>query len=132
MDNLIIFDGVCNLCTFSVRFILQHETAPILNFTPLQSAGGARLLQTYGFDPADAKTFVFIQDGRAYTRSEAALRVAKYLRWPWRALLIFRVIPRPLHDAVYDVIARNRYRWFGRKDVCMLPTPELKARFVED
>lgn len=132
MDNLIIFDGVCNLCTFSVRFILQHETAPNLRFTPLQSAAGARLLQTYGFDPADAKTFVFIQDGQAYTRSEAALRVAKYLRWPWRGFLIFRVIPRTLRDALYDYVARHRYRWFGQRGLCMLPTPELKARFVED
>lgn len=131
MNHLIIFDGMCNLCTFSVRFILQHESAPILHFTPLQSEAGARLLQTYGFDPADAKTFVFIQNGQAYTRSAAALGVAKYLRWPWRGLLIFRVLPSAWRDAVYDVIARNRYRWFGQKAVCMLPTPELRARFIE-
>lgn len=131
MNDLIIFDGICNLCTFSVRFILQHEAAAILHFTPLQSAAGARLLQQHGFDPNDAKTFVLIQNGQAYTRSDAALRVATYLRWPWRGLVIFKLIPRYLRDKAYDAIARNRYRWFGMKEVCMLPTPELRARFIE-
>ncbi|HPY40867.1 MAG TPA: thiol-disulfide oxidoreductase DCC family protein [Thiolinea sp.] len=132
MEPLIIFDGMCNLCTFSVRFILTHETAPLLQFAPLQSKAGMRLLKTYGFDPTDAKTFVLIQNGQAYTRSEAALRVAKYLRWPWRELTIFRAIPKPLRDTLYDYVALNRYRWFGQKEICMLPTPELRARFMED
>ncbi|TXH70241.1 MAG: thiol-disulfide oxidoreductase DCC family protein [Thiothrix sp.] len=132
MNDLIIFDGVCNLCTFSVRFILQHETAPHLHFTPLQSPAGMRLLELHGFDPNDTKTFVLIQNGQVYTRSEAALRVAKYLRWPWRGLVILRIIPPAIRDWAYDYIARHRYRWFGQKAVCMLPTPELRARFVED
>lgn len=132
MNNLIIFDGVCNLCTFSVRFILAHESAPILKFTPLQSKAGMRLLQAYGFDPKDAKTFVFIQNNQAYTRSEAALRVATYLRWPWRGLVVLRIIPRFLRDVLYDFIAQHRYRWFGQKEVCMLPTSELRARFIEE
>lgn len=131
MNDLIIFDGVCNLCTFSVRFILQHETAPLLYFTPLQSKTGAQLLQTYGFDPNDAKTFVLVQNGQVYSRSEAALRVAKYLRWPWRGLVAFRMMPRPWRDAIYDYIARNRYRWFGQHDICMLPKPEWQMRFME-
>lgn len=131
MNDLIIFDGLCNLCTFSVRFILAHEAAPILSFTPLQSAAGSGLLQTHGFDPTDAKTFVLIQNDQVYTRSEAALRVVKYLRWPWRGLVFLRFIPRGWRDVVYDYIARHRYRWFGQKEVCMLPTPALQARFIE-
>lgn len=131
MNHLIIFDGVCHLCTFSVHFILQFETSPVLSFTPLQSKTGTQLLETYGFDPHDAKTFVLVQNGQVYTRSEAALRVAKYLRWPWRGILVFRILPKPWRDAMYDYIARNRYRWFGKQEVCMLPKPEWRARFIE-
>lgn len=131
MNDLIIFDGVCKLCTFSVRFILNHESAPTLRFTPLQSALGAQLLERYGFDPKDAKTFVFIHHDQVYTRSDAALQVARYLRWPWRGLLIFKWVPRTLRDKAYDYIAQNRYRWFGRNEVCMLPTLELRERFIE-
>ena len=131
MNNLIIFDGVCHLCTFSVRFIVQHETAPVLSFTPLQSKTGTQWLQAHGFDPADTKTFVLVQNDQIYTRSEAALRVATYLRWPWRGLVVLRVLPRSWRDASYDYIARNRYRWFGQNEVCMLPKPELRARFIE-
>ena len=85
-----------------------------------------------GFDPNDAKTFVLIQNGKAYTRSAAALKLAHYLRWPWRGLVVFRLIPRWVRDQAYDYIARNRYRWFGTTEACMLPTPELRAHFVED
>jgi len=132
MNSLVIFDGVCNLCVGSVKFILRHELRPDLQFAPLQSATGSRLAQELGFDPVDAKTFIFIEDGKAYLRSDAAIRVARYLRWPWRWLAILRFVPRPLRDWGYNWFALNRYRWFGRAETCMVPTPEIRRRFIQD
>lgn len=132
MDNVVIFDGVCNLCAHSVRFILDHEANDALRFTPLQSPAGARLMRELGLDPDDAKTFVLIADGKAHTRSDAAIRVARHLRGGWKLLGAIRIIPRPLRDWAYDIVARNRYRWFGRFDTCMAPTPELRARFIQE
>ena len=131
MNNVVIFDGVCNLCAHSVRFILNHEADQSLRFTPLQSQAGARLLRQFGFNPEDAKTFVLIADGRPFVKSDAAIRVSRHFRGIWRLFGVLRVIPRPIRDWAYDLIARNRYRWFGRTDTCMVPTPELRSRFVE-
>ena len=127
-----IFDGVCNLCAHSVRFILDHESDQTLRFAPLQSPAGARLMRELGFDARDAKTFVLLADGKAYVRSDAAVRVSRYLGGGWRLLGAIRIIPRPVRDWAYDIVARNRYRWFGRADTCMVPTPELRARFMQD
>lgn len=130
-DNLVIFDGVCNLCTHSVRFILQHETEPLFRFATVQSPTGSRLMRDLGLDPDDAETFVLIADGRAYLRSDAAIRIARDLRGAWRWLGAIKIVPRPLRDWVYDLVARKRYRWFGRTDECMVPTEETRARFIE-
>jgi predicted DCC family thiol-disulfide oxidoreductase YuxK len=123
---------VCNLCAHSVKFILNHEAEPRLRFVPLQSPAGARLMRQFGFSPEDAKTFVLVSDGKSYVKSDAAIRIAGYLRGAWRLLRIVGVFPRPIRDWAYDVIARNRYRWFGRADSCMVPTPELRARFIQE
>lgn len=127
-----MFDGLCNLCTGSVRFILRHEKSPALRFAPLQSPAGARLMRGFGLDPEDAKTFVLIEGGTAYVRSDAAIRLAAYLRGAGRLLALLRLVPRPLRNWFYDVVARNRYRWFGRRDACMAPGAELAARFIEE
>lgn len=132
MPDIVVFDGVCNLCTRSVQFIVRHEAAPLLRFAPLQSPAGARLLQTFGFSPEDAKTFVLIANGRPYVKSDAAIRIAKRLRGAWKLVGLVRVIPPPVRNWIYDVVARNRYRWFGRTDACMVPTPELQARFLHE
>ncbi len=129
---IILFDGECNLCTRSVQFILAHESGPTLRFASIQSPAGARLLRAYDFDPHDARTFVLVEGDKAYARSEAAVRVARHLRMPWRLAAMLRILPRPLRDAAYNVIARNRYRWFGRRDACMIPTPERAARFLTE
>ena len=131
MDDLVIFDGVCNLCARSVAFILRHEADPRLRFVPLQSAAGSRLMREIGLDPEDAKSFVLLAGGKAFVRSEAAVRVCAYFKWPWKALAAARLIPRPIRDRAYDLVARNRYRWFGRSEACMVPTPDLRARFIE-
>ena len=130
--DVVIFDGLCNFCAHSVNFILRHEATPDLLFAPLQSAAGARLLREFNFDPQDAKTFVLVSNGVAYLKSAAAIRVAGHLRGAWRLLALAKYFPRPIRDYLYDVIARNRYHWFGRRDVCMVPTPELAARFIHE
>ena len=127
-----IFDGLCNLCVRSVKFIINHETDQSLRFTPLQSPAGARLLREFGFDPEDAKSFVLVADRKPYVKSDAAIRVARHLRGGWRLIGAIKIIPRPIRNWTYDVIARNRYRWFGRSEACMVPTPELLSRFVEE
>jgi len=132
MDNVVIFDGVCNLCARSVRFILDHEADQTLRFTPLQSAAGSRLMRELGLDPDDARTFVLIADGKAYVKSDAAIRLSRYFRRAWKPLGLIKIIPRWIRDRVYDVVARNRYRWFGRLDSCMVPTPDLRTRFIEE
>ena len=130
MNDVVIFDGVCKLCTGSLAFILRHEAAQELRFAPMQSAAGKQLMQKFGIDPAQMKTFVVIADGRAYVRSDAAIRVSRFLRGGWRLLRMVRVVPRPIRDYVYDLVARNRYRWFGRHDTCIVPTSELESRFI--
>lgn len=90
------------------------------------------LMQEFGIDPTQMKTFVVIADGRAYVRSDAAIVVSRFLQGTWKLLGLVKIIPRPIRDCAYDVVARNRYRWFGRLDTCIVPTPELKARFITE
>lgn len=132
MNEVVIFDGVCNLCAGTVRFIVRHEARPTLRFVALQSPAGARLMREHGFDPGDVKSFVLVADGRAYSKSDAAIRITRHLRGAWRALAVMKAVPRPVRDWAYDRVAGNRYRWFGRTDACMVPTPELRARFIEE
>ena len=132
MPDILIFDGVCNLCTHSVQFILKHEAESRFRFTPVQSPAGVRLLNQYGFSPEDVSTFVLVSDGQVYTKSSAAILIAKRLKGPWQLLRATWLLPRPLRDWAYDVVARNRYNWFGKSATCMIATPELEARFLYD
>ena len=125
-----VFDGVCNFCSHSVRFILEHDVRGRLRFAPLQSPIGQELLERNGIDPSDAQTFLLIDGDKVYVRSDAALEIAKDLG-AWRWLRIFGVLPRGLRDWVYSVLARNRYRWFGKRDTCFVPTAEQRARFID-
>ena len=132
MKDVIIFDGICNLCSHSVQFILRHEAKPEILFASLQSAPGARLLREFNFNPDDAKTFVLISGGKAYVKSTAAIHVARQLGGAWKLLAAAWVIPRPVRNYLYDVVARNRYRWFGRLETCIAPTPALASRFLSE
>jgi len=144
VDSLVLFDGKCNLCNGSVQFIIDHERAPNLRFAPLQSdIASERLKATLGEDATralvlgaagsgDPDSIVVIEDGKAYTHSTAALRLAAHLTAPWRWAFVFYVVPRFIRDLVYRWIARNRYRWFGKTESCRVPTPELRARFIGD
>ena len=132
MTDIVIFDGVCNLCARSVQFILRHESEPRFQFSPVQSAAGARILGVHGFSAADVDTFVLVSEGKVYTRSTAALRIVKHFKGAWQLLRLFWIVPRPLRDVLYNFIARNRYSWFGKSDSCLIPSAELSSRFKYD
>ena len=127
---VVLFDGVCNLCHTSVRFIIKRDPQARFHFASLQSAPGQSLLARYRA-PGDLDTVVLIEDGQCYTRSTAALRICRRLNRLWPVLYVLMVFPRPLRDAVYQWIARNRYRWFGRLEACPLPDPGVRGRFLD-
>ncbi|MFE6799065.1 thiol-disulfide oxidoreductase DCC family protein [Paenibacillus chitinolyticus] len=128
---VVLFDGVCNLCNAAVRFTVRRDPAGQVRFAALQSEAGQRLLARHGLPAASFDSFVLIEGGRVYTQSSAGLRVLRRLRYPWPLLYGFVAVPKPIRDAVYRWIARNRYRWFGQRDACMVPTPELRRRFLD-
>lgn len=140
-NPVVLFDGVCNLCNGSVDFVLKWERVPRLRFASLQSDEARRLLAERSvsgasLDPgggtSDAPRSIILIDGEGvHTQSTAALRIARELRAPWSALHLLHVIPRPLRDLVYRWVARNRYTWFGRRESCRVPTPELRHRFLD-
>jgi predicted DCC family thiol-disulfide oxidoreductase YuxK len=127
---LVLYDGTCGLCDRSVQLILRHDRRGRFRFAALQSDVGRALLERHGL-PVDAlDTVVLVEDGRAWTKSSAALRVARRMDKPWPALRALGLVPRPVRDFFYDRVAKSRYRIFGRVDACMLPPPEVRARFL--
>ena len=130
MSAIILFDGVCNFCNGSVNFIIARDPESYFKFAPLQSDVGARLLSENGVDRIETDSVVLIEDGRVYTHSTAALRIARRLTgaWSWFYYLVY--VPRFLRDGAYKLFARYRYALFGQKDECMLPSPEIRARFL--
>lgn len=128
---LLLFDGVCNLCHGAVQWILKRDRKKRFRFAALQSQAGREAMAEAGHEGPIADSVVVIDGERIYERSSAALKVASLLGFPWRLLMIFWIIPRPIRDAIYRWIARNRYRWFGKKDACPMPTPETIARFLD-
>jgi predicted DCC family thiol-disulfide oxidoreductase YuxK len=130
-DNaIILFDGVCNFCNGAINFVLKQDKKAIFRFAPLQSEAGQKLLQQYNLSTAEFDSFVLIDHGKIYKKSAASLRVMNKLPWYWKEVQLLRIIPVALRDAIYDFIARNRYKWFGKKDQCMIPTPEMRNRFL--
>jgi predicted DCC family thiol-disulfide oxidoreductase YuxK len=129
-DNLVLFDGVCNFCTASVQFIIRHDRQAVFRFASIQSELGREMYRCHGLDPADIQTFLVLSGGRALVRSDAAIEVASRFGGALRLLAVFRLVPQALRDWIYSIIARNRYRWFGRTGACMIPTPELRERFL--
>ena len=128
---VILFDGVCNLCNGTINWIIDRDRAGQFRFATLQSEAARRLLDSTQCSGDPGESVVLIEGGRVLKRSSAVLTAAKMLGWPWRIWYGLMLVPRPIRDAVYDFVARHRYRWFGRTDVCRVPTPELKARFLE-
>jgi predicted DCC family thiol-disulfide oxidoreductase YuxK len=128
--SIVLFDGVCHLCNNSVNFIINRDRHKYFKFTPLQSQIGQQLLRQHHLSPTDLNTLVLIEEGKAYTRSTAALRIARQLSGLWPGAYLLIVVPRWLRDAAYSFIAKNRYKWFGKREACMMPTPDVKERFL--
>lgn len=128
---IVFFDGVCNLCNGAVNFIIDRDPEGYFRFAPLQSDVAQSHLNEESQSIRDGDTIVLLEGGQTYVRSTAALRIARHLSGPWPLLFLAIIIPRPVRDAVYKIIANNRYDWFGRRDRCRMPTPELKDRFLE-
>jgi predicted DCC family thiol-disulfide oxidoreductase YuxK len=126
---ILIYDGVCNLCHVTIRFILAHEAHQRIRFAAVQSAAGQRLLAGFGL-PAMPDSFVFVEGDAVLLRAAAAARIAAHLRMPWRLFRLLALIPRGIGDAGYGLVARNRYNLFGRRATCTLPAPEHHARFL--
>lgn len=126
---IVLFDGVCNLCGASVRFIIARDRHDRFRFAALQSATGRSIAAEFGIS-GDLSTFFLIEGGRAYERSDAWLRILRNLGGPWSALNVFIIVPRPIRDWFYDFVGRNRYRWFGKTDYCPTPDPGLQHKFL--
>ncbi|NJB81659.1 thiol-disulfide oxidoreductase DCC family protein [Wenyingzhuangia aestuarii] len=127
---LILFDGVCNLCNNSVQLVIKNDSKNIFVFSTLQNPAVIAYLASKGDQYNNIDSVMLVSNSKIYTKSSAALTIAKHLKGWYPALYLFYVIPKPIRDFVYDVIARNRYKWFGKKDNCMIPTPELKNKFL--
>ncbi|MDN4986135.1 thiol-disulfide oxidoreductase DCC family protein [Bradyrhizobium arachidis] len=129
-DDVILYDGVCIFCSRWVRFVAARDTAKRFRFTPIQSDYGAKLARAFGIDPGDPDTNAVVHGGEAFVKSDAALTVLSQLPgWGWVRMLF--AVPKPLRDRVYSLIARNRYRIFGKYDACFVPDAELRARVIE-
>jgi len=127
---VILFDGVCNLCNGSVLFIIKRDAQSKLRFASLQSEYGAEQMKRFNLPPSALNSVLLIKNGQLFQKSSAALEIVLMLDGLWPGMYAFKVVPIFMRDFVYDWIAKNRYRWFGKKDECMIPTPQMKARFV--
>ena len=125
-----LFDGVCNLCNGFVQFVLQRDKAGKVAFASLQSELGQSVLRALDMPTEQLGTVLLLDDGQVYDRSDAPLRLSRYLGGAWPLAGIFRVVPRPLRNGIYNFVARHRLRWFGERAQCMLPRPEWRARFL--
>ena len=128
--EIILFDGVCNLCNSSVNFVIKHDKKNRYRFAALQSDIGKDLVNQFGIDPNETDSIILIKGQKHYIRSSAALRVAKGLSGGYPLFYVFMIIPTFIRNWVYDYIAKNRYKWYGMSESCMIPTEELKSRFL--
>ncbi len=130
---VVLFDGVCNLCNAAVNFAIDRDPRARLRFGSLQSPAGRKLLDEVGYRVREGEpgSIVLVAGGRVYERSGAVLRIARYLSGAWSLVTAFLLVPRPLRDLVYRWVAAGRYRWFGKTEACRVPTPDLRARFID-
>ncbi|RBW68918.1 hypothetical protein DS031_14380 [Bacillus taeanensis] len=128
---VLLFDGVCNLCNGIVQFVIKHDKKEHFLFASLQSEAGQQLLKQFALPTDDFNSFVYVKGDTYYTKSTAALFVVKRLSGLWQLLFAAMILPKPIRDKLYDLIAKNRYKLFRKRDTCMMPTPELKKRFLD-
>lgn len=127
---IILFDGVCNFCNASINFIIRHDRKKLFRFAALQSETGQQILRQYSLPTESFGSFVLVEGGKVFLKSTAGLKVYNRLPWYWKWTQLGWIAPKFLRDAVYDLIAKNRYKWFGKKETCMLPAPEVRSRFL--
>ena len=130
MSAIVLFDGVCNFCNGSVNFIIERDEKNYFKFAPLQSEIGRQYLDKFGIDKTETDSVILIEDEKAYTYSTAALKIAGRLPGIWSWFYGFIILPKPVRDFFYKLFAKNRYRLFGKQDACMMPTPEIRQRFL--
>lgn len=132
VEKVVLYDGVCNLCDATIRFILPRDSRGSLRFASLQGEYARAILARHGIPNLPApESLVYVENRRIFMHSDAVLRVARSLDFPWKLAAIFLFVPRSLRDVVYRWVARNRYRWFGKSEECLLPSPEWKSRFID-
>lgn len=131
VDKLVLFDGVCNLCDSIVNFIIKRDPKKKLKFTSLQSEIGESILLEYGYRADSLSSIVFLSGGKAFTKSRAVLEIMRHLPACWPLVYAFIIVPPFIRDWLYDFIAKNRYKWFGKVESCLLPTADLNSRFVK-
>jgi len=131
LPNIVIFDGICNFCHRAVNFIIQRDPKRQFKFAPVQSDYAQAVMRKHRVNMTGIETFVLIKNGRCFTQTNAALEITKTLSGLWCLFYIFKIVPRPTRDYVYQVFARNRYRLFGRAQSCLLPSKEIKSRFID-
>jgi predicted DCC family thiol-disulfide oxidoreductase YuxK len=130
-NKIVLFDGVCNLCNSSVQFIIKHDKKKQFRFASLQGKFGQEVLKKNNFSSESLNTLILIEEDKIFTRSTGVLRMLKHLGGGWSLLYGFIILPAFIRDAVYNWVSKNRYKWFGKKDECMIPTKELKERFLD-
>ena len=129
--KIILFDGVCNLCNSAVQFVIQHDKKDVFRFVALQSDLGQEILKHIGINPINIDSIILYEPGIAYYyKSSAALQIAKNLDGIWHYGTIFRIIPTGISNQIYDYVAKNRYKWYGKKESCMIPSSELESKFL--
>jgi predicted DCC family thiol-disulfide oxidoreductase YuxK len=128
--RIILFDGVCNLCNGAVNFVIKRDTGNVFKFTPLQEKQGVLLLKMHAVDTQKLDSIVLIENEKVYVKSSAALRIARKMSNLWPLFFVLLIIPSFIRDGVYDFIAKNRYKWFGKKEQCMIPTPGSREKFL--
>jgi predicted DCC family thiol-disulfide oxidoreductase YuxK len=130
-NNIIIFDGLCNLCNTFVQFIIRIDQNGIFKFTPMQSETAGEIFKQYKIDFKNMDTVILLKNNTIFYQSDAVLEIVKALKYPWKAFYFFKFIPKFIRDGIYNVIASNRYTWFGKRDSCMIPTEDIKSRFLD-
>jgi len=130
-SKVILFDGVCNLCNNSVKFIIKNDKRNIFKFAPLQGKYGIKIQNNYNINTTQINSIILVDGEKTFTKSSAALRIAKDLKAPFFMFYVFIIIPVFIRNFIYDLIAKNRYKWFGKMESCMIPSNELKSKFFD-
>lgn len=129
--KIILFDGVCNLCNSSVQFLIEQDKENVFLFSSLQAEFGQKFLKEYQLNAEEFDSIIYLDGDQFYDKSSAALHIAKDIGYPMRLLYVLIIIPKFIRDFAYGIIATNRYKWFGKKESCWLPTPELRKKFID-